>query len=118
MVKSEPKSKEIIRDSNDTSFISILISSFSTIFIAELADKTQVATLMLSAQSGKPFVIFFAAAFALIITSLLGVLLGRWIASNLPRQLFTQGAGIIMLSIGSLLFVQGVYGFIQYKQIN
>ena len=118
MDKSEPKSKELISDSNDSSFISILISSFSTIFLAELGDKTQVATLMLSAQSGKPYLIFFGAALALIFTSLLGVLIGRWIANNLPRQLFTQGAGILMLSIGSLLAVQGIYGFIQFQQIN
>ena len=118
MGNSEPKSKEIISDSNDSSFISILITSFSTIFVAELGDKTQVATLMLSAQSGKPYLIFIAAALALIFTSLLGVLIGRWIANNLPRQRFTLGAGILMLSIGSLLAIQGIYGFIQYQQIN
>ena len=118
MGKSEPKSKEIIIDSNDSSFISILISSFSTIFLAELGDKTQFATLMLSAQSGKPYLIFFAAALALIFTSLLGVLIGRWIANNLPRKRFTLGAGILMLSIGSFLAVQGIYGLIQYQQIN
>ena len=118
MGKSEPKSKELIRDLNDASFISILISSFSTIFLAELGDKTQVATLMLSAQSGKPYLIFFAAALALICTSLLGVLIGRWIANNLPRQRFTLGAGLLMLSIGSFLAIEGIYGFIQYQQIN
>ena len=118
MEKSEPKSKEIISDSNDSSFITIVISSFSTIFLAELGDKTQVATLMLSAQSGKPYLVFFAAALALIFTSLLGVIIGRWIANNLPRQRFTLGAGILMLSIGSMLVIQGIYGFLQYKQIS
>ena len=113
MGKPEPKSKEIISQSNDSSFVSILISSFTTIFIAELGDKTQLATLMLSAQSGKPYLIFFAASLALIFTSLLGVLIGRWIANNLPRQIFTLGTGILMLSIGSFLAVQGIYGFIQ-----
>ncbi len=118
MGQTEPKSKEIICDSNDSSFISILFSSFSTIFLAEVGDKTQVATLMLSAQSGKPYLIFFAASLALIFTSLLGVLIGRWIANNLPRQRFTLGAGILMLSIGSLLAVQGIYGLIQNQLIN
>ncbi len=118
MGKSQPNSKEIISDTNDSSFISILISSFSTIFLAELADKTQVATLMLSAQSGKPYLIFFGAALALIFTTLLGVIIGRWISNNLPRQRFTLGAGILMLGLGSLLAVQGIYGYIQYQQIN
>ena len=98
---------------NDTTFFSILITTFSTIFLAELGDKTQLATLMLSAQSGRPLIIFIGAALALISTSLLGVLIGRWIANNLPRQRFTVLSGIIMLSLGLYLVTQGFVDFIQ-----
>ena len=94
-------------------FFSILITTFSTIFLAELGDKTQLATLMLSAQSGRPLIIFIGAALALISTSLLGVLIGRWIANNLPRQRFTVLSGIIMLSLGIYLLTQGFFDFIQ-----
>ena len=101
-------------DTNDsTSFLSILITTFSTIFLAELADKTQLATLMLSAQSGRPLIIFIGAALALITTSLLGVLIGRWIANNLPRQRFTVLSGVIMLSLGIYLVTQGFIDIIQ-----
>ncbi len=97
-------------------FLSILITSFSTIFLAELGDKTQLATLMLSAQSGRPLTIFIGASLALISTSLLGVLIGRWIANNLPRQKFTTITGIIMLSLGIYLVSQGFFDFIEnYK---
>ena len=94
-------------------FLSILITSFSTIFLAELGDKTQLATLMLSAQSGRPLIIFIGAALALITTSLLGVVIGRWIANNLPRQRFTVVSGIIMLSLGIYLVTQGSVDFIR-----
>ena len=94
-------------------FFSILITTFSTIFLAELGDKTQLATLMLSAQSGRPLIIFIGAALALISTSLLGVLIGRWIANNLPRQRFTVLSGIIMLSLGLYLVTQGFIDLIQ-----
>ena len=94
-----------------TPFFSILITSFSTIFLAELGDKTQLATLILSAQSGRPTIIFIGAALALISTSLLGVLIGRWIANNLPRQRFTVVSGIIMLSLGVYLVTQGFVEF-------
>ena len=98
---------------DSSTFLSILITSFSTIFLAELGDKTQLATLMLSAESGRPIIIFTAAALALIFTSLLGVLVGQWIANNLPRQRFTLVSGIIMLSLGIYLVTQGFFDFSQ-----
>jgi len=114
MGKTNSNSKIENCDLNDTNtFFSILITSFSTIFLAELGDKTQLATLLLSAQSGRPLIIFIGAALALISTSLLGVLIGRWIANNLPRQRFTAVSGIIMLSLGIYLVSQGLFDFIQ-----
>ena len=106
---------QIEMDESDdrATFFSILITTFSTIFLAELGDKTQLATLMLSAQSGRPLIIFIGAALALISTSLLGVLIGRWIANNLPRQRFTVLSGIIMLSLGLYLVTQSFVEFIQ-----
>ena len=114
MGQTNSKSNIKPSDSNDSStFLGILITSFSTIFLAELGDKTQLATLMLSAESGRPIIIFTAAALALIFTSLLGVLVGQWIANNLPRQRFTLVSGIIMLSLGIYLVSQGFIDFIQ-----
>ena len=116
MSKPNPKAKAEDSDPRDSSpFLSILITSFSTIFLAELGDKTQLATLILSAQSGRPLIIFIGAALALISTSLLGVLIGRWIANNLPRQRFTVVSGIIMLSLGIYLVTQGFIDFFQNK---
>ncbi len=108
MVQPNPKIKTSSED-DSTTFISILITSFSTIFLAELGDKTQLATLMLSAQSGRPIIIFTGAALALISTSLIGVLLGQWIANNLPRQNFSVVSGIIMLSLGIYLVIQAFF---------
>ena len=103
---------------DSTPFFNILSTSFSTIFLAELGDKTQLATLILSAQSGRPIIIFIGAALALISTSLLGVLIGRWIANNLPRQRFTLISGIIMLSLGIYLVTQGFIDFTQNHNLN
>ena len=114
MGNSNSNSNLEVCDSKDSaSFLSILITSFTTIFLAELADKTQLATLMLSAQSGRPLIIFIGASLALIATSLLGVLIGRWIANNLPRQRFTVVSGVIMLTLGLYLVTQGFIDFIQ-----
>ena len=109
MRQPSSNSKINVSDQKDSStFFNILITSFSTIFLAELGDKTQLATLMLSAQSGRPIIIFTGAALALITTSLLGVIIGQWIANNLPRQSFTLISGLIMLSLGIYLVTQGL----------
>ena len=114
MGKPNSNSKIEEGDSKDSNpFFSILITSFSTIFLAELGDKTQLATLIISAQSGRPLIVFIGASLALISTSLLGVLIGRWIANNLPRQKFTVVSGIVMLSLGIYLVSQGFIGFLQ-----
>ena len=112
MGNTDPDLKIDDDTTNDlTSFFSVLITSFSTIFLAELGDKTQLATLILSAQSGRPVIIFIGAGLALVFTSLLGVVIGRWIANNLPRQSFTLVSGIIMLSLGMYLVTQGFIDF-------
>tara|TARA_Y100001968_G_scaffold321248_1_gene355362 strand:- start:551 stop:910 length:360 start_codon:yes stop_codon:yes gene_type:complete len=119
MGQTNPDSKSKISDSKESdTFFSILITSFSTIFLAELGDKTQIATLILSAQSGRPLIIFIGAALALISTSLLGVVIGRWIANNLPRERFTLVSGIIMLSLGMYLVSQGFVDSIQSSKLN
>ena len=114
MGKPNSNSKIEEGDSKDSNpFFSILITSFSTIFLAELGDKTQLAILIISAQSGRPLIVFIGASLALISTSLLGVLIGRWIANNLPRERFTVVSGIVMLSLGVYLVIQGFIDFIQ-----
>ncbi|WP_413677855.1 TMEM165/GDT1 family protein [Prochlorococcus sp. MIT 0916] len=114
MGQTNSNSKQKISESEDSvPFFSILITSFSTIFLAELGDKTQLATLILSAQSGRPLIIFIGAALALITTSLLGVLIGQWIANKLPRQRFTIISGIIMLSLGIYLVTQSFIDFMR-----
>ena len=77
----------------------VFVSTFATIFLAELGDKTQVTTLLMSAESHKPWVVFAGAGSALVATSLLGVLLGRWLATRLSPQTLEKSAGITLLVI-------------------
>ncbi|MCX5963213.1 MAG: TMEM165/GDT1 family protein [Cyanobacteria bacterium] len=80
-------------------------STFVTIFLAELGDKTQVATLLLSAQSHNPWVVFAGSALALISTSLVGVLLGQWLSKLLTPRRLELATGTILLIVSVLLFV-------------
>ena len=84
-------------------FSSIFITTFTTIFIAELGDKTQIATLMLSAESGKPIIVFLGSSLALISSSLVGVLIGKWLSKKISPSKFAFFTGLLMLIISIFL---------------
>ncbi|MFN6519228.1 MAG: TMEM165/GDT1 family protein [Nostoc sp. CreGUA01] len=79
-------------------------TTFITIFLAEIGDKTQLSTLLMSAESHSPWVVFIGSAAALITTSLLGVLLGSWIASRLSPKTVEKSAGVMLSLISLMLF--------------
>jgi putative Ca2+/H+ antiporter (TMEM165/GDT1 family) len=85
-------------------------TTFITIFLAEIGDKTQLSTLLMSAQSHSPWVVFMGSAAALITTSLLGVLLGSWISSRLSPKTVEKAAGVMLLLISIMLFWDVVMG--------
>jgi putative Ca2+/H+ antiporter (TMEM165/GDT1 family) len=91
------------QSSPTTRFLSVFGSTFATIFLAELGDKTQVATLLMTAQSHAPWIVFAGAASALIATSLMGVLIGRWLCQNLAPKTLEKATGCILLLVSVLL---------------
>jgi len=78
-------------------------TAFFTVFLAELGDKTQLATLLMAAESKSPWVVFVGAASALVLVSLVGMLLGRWLAARLSPDLLKTAAGASLLLISILL---------------
>ena len=90
-------------DNIEKSFLSIFITTFTTIFIAELGDKTQVATLMLSAESGKPIIVFLGSSLALISSSIVGVLIGKWVSNKISPSKFAFSTGALMILISIFL---------------
>ena len=87
----------------EKSFLSIFITTFTTIFIAELGDKTQIATLMLSAESGKPIIVFLGSSLALISSSVVGVLIGKWLSKKISPSKFALFTGFLMIKISIFL---------------
>ena len=81
----------------------IFTSTFVTIFLAEIGDKTQLTILLMTAESHNPGMVFAGAGLALIATSLLGVLLGRWLASRIAPKTLERAAGVILLGISAIL---------------
>jgi Ca2+/H+ antiporter, TMEM165/GDT1 family len=89
----------------NTTVFQVFFSTFITIFLAEMGDKTQLATLLMSAESQSPWLVFLGAGTALVATSLVGVLLGRWLSKVLaPRTLDLAAAVSLMFISVSLLW--------------
>ena len=84
-------------------FRPVFFSTFTTIFLAEMGDKTQISTLLISAESHSPWVVFTGSALALITTSLLGVAIGYWIARRLSPQILDFCVALLLLFISGLL---------------
>jgi len=83
----------------------IITTTFITVFLAELGDKTQLSVLVISAQSHQPWIVFTGAAIALVSTSLLGVLAGKWLAKTFSPSLLNTLAGLSFLILSlSLLW--------------
>ena len=87
------------KDNSEKNFLSIFITSFTTIFVAELGDKTQLATLMLSAESGRPLIVFIGSSFALLCSSIAGVLIGKWLSSMISKERLSLFTGLLMTMI-------------------
>ncbi len=84
-----------------------LIITFGMVFLAELGDKTQLATMLMATQKKSPLGVFFGASIALILASFIGVLLGNIMAKYLPPHLLKTGAGVGFIIMGIfLLFFQ------------
>ncbi len=89
-------------------WLKVFFSTAGTVFLAELGDKTQLAALLLAAESGRPVVVFLGASLALICSSLVGVLLGRWLSSVMAPQQLERAAGLLMVGLGLWLGRQAV----------
>jgi len=82
---------------------------FSTVFVAELGDKTQIATFLFASQRGmNKFIVFLGAALALTTTSLIGVALGDYVAKFVSPNLMKTIGGILFIILG-ILMVSKIY---------
>jgi len=83
-----------------------LWSIFLVVFLAELGDKTQLATLLFAADGqSSPWGVFLAASGALVLSTLIAVLVGGQLSAYIPPRLLKFTAGIGFLVIGGWVLV-------------
>lgn len=79
----------------------VLLTVFASVLVAELGDKTQLATMLFAADKdvGK-LTVFFGASLALIVASGIGVLAGGVISQYISEKHLQYIAGIGFIAIG------------------
>lgn len=81
--------------------LKLALTVFGTVFLAEIGDKTQLATLLFSARPGASLMtVFLAASAALVATTAMGVLAGALLANMLNARYLNYAAGVAFIAIG------------------
>ena len=86
--------------------LKILTTVFTAVFIAELGDKTQLATLLFAAdREVSKLTVFAGASLALVLASAIGVLAGGALAQHVDLRLlrYLAGAGFIAIGVWTLV---------------
>ena len=86
--------------------LKLFATVFATIFVAELGDKTQLATLLYASDASHPkLTIFAASAAALVLSSALGVLAGSLVAQYASPRVVRWIAGFGFIAVGIWVLV-------------
>jgi putative Ca2+/H+ antiporter (TMEM165/GDT1 family) len=79
----------------------VLSTVFASVFVAELGDKTQFATMLFASDKDvSKWTVFFGAAAALIVTSAIGVAAGSVVSEYVSEKALHYLAGIGFIAIG------------------
>jgi putative Ca2+/H+ antiporter (TMEM165/GDT1 family) len=84
----------------------LLLSTFTSIFIAEMGDKTQLATMSLAAGAQSKLSVFVGAALALSATSAIGVLVGEGVSRFVSPMWLRRIAGVVFIAMGVLFLAR------------
>jgi Ca2+/H+ antiporter, TMEM165/GDT1 family len=83
----------------------IFLTTFGTIFLAELGDKTQLATIMMTSKTKLPLSVFTGASLALCLVTLVGVIFGEGLIAVIPQNILKKGAALAFIAIGLWMFL-------------
>jgi len=85
--------------------LKIFLATFGAVFLAELADKTQLVGISMTAKTGKPFTVLLGSVSAYIIITILSVLIGTVLGKYIRPDLIRYGGASVFILIGILMFL-------------
>jgi putative Ca2+/H+ antiporter (TMEM165/GDT1 family) len=86
--------------------LALLASTFVTVFLAELGDKTQLAIVSISGTTSRPGAVFAGSAAALVLASLVGAAAGGSLSSVIPPDALQLAASVGFLILGTRLILR------------
>lgn len=78
---------------------------FASFFLAEIGDKTQLATFALTAKYGSPLMIWLGASLGMIVANLFGIAIGNVLRNYLPEKIINFLTGVIFIVLGAFVFL-------------
>jgi putative Ca2+/H+ antiporter (TMEM165/GDT1 family) len=84
----------------------LLLTTFASVFLAELGDKTQLATFSFACGSRSVWTVFAGSALALVTSSALACLVGGAVSRVVPARWLHLGAGLLFIVLGALLVIR------------
>jgi putative Ca2+/H+ antiporter (TMEM165/GDT1 family) len=82
----------------------VIMSVAGAMFVAELGDKTMLATATLAAK-GNPVLVWIGATVGIILSGALGVLVGRFVGARIPEKATRIGSSVLFAVFGVVLIV-------------
>ena len=86
---------------------SLFLTTFVTVFLAEVGDKTQLAAMTATVRSGQVWTVFFAASVALVCATAIGVAVGGVLFKHIPAAAIKWAAGSAFIGVGLWVLVKG-----------
>lgn len=83
----------------------IFLATFTAVFVAELADKTQLVGIGMSAKSGKPLSVWLGSVSAYIIITAISVLIGAILGKYIRPEVIRYVGASLFIMIGILMFL-------------
>ena len=86
----------------------IFLATFTAVFVAELADKTQIVGISMASKSGKPLAVWAGSVSAYIIVTAVSVILGVTVGRFLRPEIIRSVSAVLFIIIGLLIFFEKI----------
>ncbi len=83
----------------------VFLATFSAIFFAELADKTQLVGIGMTAKSGRPLTVWLGSVSAYIVVTAITVLIGATLGKFIKPEFIRYTGALLFIIIGMLIFI-------------